>query len=425
MLLDQIRQYPVIDSHEHYTYPVLQEGFPRLLLDYALADLLSSAGKGASSFERRIFDSTLSVSQRAELIERQYAHIRHTSYGRMLFEGLRIISHYPEAPPENERMSISELLISSDQRLGQYTAEQWNSLLAERTTIETKIVDQFNTDCTDLILRGGLEIPRGDRLSFPLPSFHHLVTKGDIERLQRYTDEDIHSLDSYLTVFGDYLSRAAGFGVCAVKDQCAYYRSLRFPKSERSEAERLFGRIVSDPRDCLNAEEQLILENYLFHGQLRIIEQLGLPVQMHTGHMAGIRNDVSKANAIGLISVLEEYQNVHFDLFHGNWPYMDEYLFIGKNYPNVSLDLCWAHTIDPEYTRQFIIRAVKTIPSNKLIGFGGDSFHPAFTLVYERQAKEVIATSLEELVKSGWLTMTDAEELAHQMLYDTPKEIFL
>lgn len=42
-----------------------------------------------------------------------------------------------------------------------------------------------------------------------------------------------------------------------------------------------------------------------------------------------------------LLSVINDYKEVQFDLFHGNWPYMGEFLFLGKNYPNVHLDLCW------------------------------------------------------------------------------------
>ena len=45
--------------------------------------------------------------------------------------------------------------------------------------------------------------------------------------------------------------------------------------------------------------------------------------------------------------MLELHSEVVFDLFHGGWPFMGEFLFLGKNYPNVNLDMCWANTIDP------------------------------------------------------------------------------
>ncbi len=425
MLSEEIHAYPVVDTHEHYTFAVQEDAFPRLLLDYALSDLLSAASLSCDTFEKDIFSNQISIEERAAMISRQFEKIRFTSYGKMLLEALRLIHEFPEPVTDRSPGDVGTLLIGALKKLNTYGSERWDTLLDTYTTIEVKIVDQFNTDCTDLIMKGALAVSSRDRLSFPLPSFHHLIAKHDIERLCRYTDTDIHSLSRYITVFGEYLQQAVDFGVCTVKDQCAYYRSLDFPKVSHSEAEVLFDRILSNPLALLNETEQLVLENYLFHSQLQIIDSLKLPVQLHTGHMAGIRNDVRKANAIGLVSLLEEYRTIHFDLFHGNWPYMGEYLFVGKNYPNVSLNLCWAHAIDPEYTRELIRRAVKTVPYHKLIGFGGDTFHPAFTVVYERQAKQVIASTLDELVAEGWLGRSDSREIAHAMLYDNPKRSLL
>jgi len=85
---------------------------------------------------------------------------------------------------------------------------------------------------------------------------------------------------------------------------------------------------------------------------MEMAEELDLPVQIHTGHMAGIRNEISKTNAVHFTSVLQLHQNVKFDLFHGNWPYMGEILFLAKNYPNVHIDLCWVNIIDPYYLEE-------------------------------------------------------------------------
>jgi len=49
--------------------------------------------------------------------------------------------------------------------------------------------------------------------------------------------------------------------------------------------------------------------------------------------MAGIRNDIAKTNAVHLTPVLELHRDVRFDLFHGNWPYMGEYLYLARTTP--------------------------------------------------------------------------------------------
>ena len=63
------------------------------------------------------------------------------------------------------------------------------------------------------------------------------------------------------------------------------------------------------------------LDDYLFHAFMRMARDLDLPVQIHTGHMAGIRNDIVKTNAVGLTKAIELHRDVRFDLFHANWPY--------------------------------------------------------------------------------------------------------
>ena len=136
------------------------------------------------------------------------------------------------------------------------------------------------------------------------------------------------------------------------KDQSAYNRSLEYGNPNRAKAEEVFNWFMSDPRRVANYPDQSKpLDDFLFHQFLRMARDMDLPVQIHTGHMAGIRNDIAKTNAVGLTSVLELHRDVRFDLFHANWPYSGEILFLAKNYPTVAIDFCWANIIDPVYSR--------------------------------------------------------------------------
>lgn len=91
---------------------------------------------------------------------------------------------------------------------------------------------------------------------------------------------------------------------------------------------------------------------------MRFAAELDMPVQLHTGHMAGVRNRVDKANARHLATVLELHRDVRFDLFHGNWPYMGDLLFLVKNYPNAYLNCCWLPLIDPIYAQELLVRSI-------------------------------------------------------------------
>jgi predicted TIM-barrel fold metal-dependent hydrolase len=167
------------------------------------------------------------------------------------------------------------------------------------------------------------------------------------------------------------------------------------------------------------------LNDYLFHQFMRFARELDLPVQLHTGHMAGVYNRVDKANAAHLASVLELHREVRFDLFHGNWPYLGDLLFLGKNYPNVALDLCWLHIIDPDYAADLLERSVMVLPHTKVHGFGGDYGDvPEYVAGHLQIARENIAGTLARLVERGWLEEEQAVTLAADWLFNNPNRFF-
>ena len=131
------------------------------------------------------------------------------------------------------------------------------------------------------------------------------------------------------------------------------------------------------------------------------------------------------ANAAQLTSLLESNKNVRFDLFHGNWPYLGDLLFLGKNYPNVFLDLCWLHIIDPLYAIQMLKSSVMTVPHNKIHAYGGDySDAPHFSAAHLELARRNIAAALSDLIQMGWMEEEQALILAADWLYNNPNRFF-
>jgi len=108
----------------------------------------------------------------------------------------------------------------------------------------------------------------------------------------------------------------------AFKDQSAYERPLSYENPSYGQAEEAFNWFMEDPRRSLSYPDgNRPLGDYLLHQFMRMARDLDLPVQLHTGHMAGIRNEISKANAVHLTRLLELHRDTRFDLFHANWPY--------------------------------------------------------------------------------------------------------
>jgi hypothetical protein len=262
------------------------------------------------------------------------------------------------------------------------------------------------------------------RFAFSLPSFHNVHSKHDLMKYQKYLNRTVTCLDDYLKSFDNFLQKCVDFGIVCFKDQTAYRRSIAYANPTRDEAEKAFNAMMLNPREIIGDDRACALDDWLFHYAMRKAAQYNLPVQLHTGHMAGIRNDIVKTNASHLIPVIEMHENVRFDLFHGNWPYMDEYLFMGKNYPNVYLNLCWAHSMDPIYCVELMKRVIMTVPHSKLFAFGGDTGMIEWVAGYLMQAKDNAACALSELTESGWLTLDEAKQIALDWFFNNPNEFY-
>jgi hypothetical protein len=273
---------------------------------------------------------------------------------------------------------------------------------------------------------GSVAFPEKWRTLVSLPVLHPTTFASEtVEAVGEMADVWITSLEEFLEAVFVVLQRCIGRGAVGLKDQSAYRRVLAYGLPAHTEADQLFNRILADPRNTAGWPESKRLNDYLFHAYMRFARELDLPVQLHTGHMAGIRNRVEKTNAALLAPVLELHRDVRFDLFHGNWPYLGDLLFLGKNYPNVALDCCWLHIIDPEYASELLERSVLTLPHSKIHGFGGDYGDvPEYVAAHLRIARENIAATLARLVERGWLSEENAVSLAADWLFNNPNRFY-
>jgi hypothetical protein len=223
-------------------------------------------------------------------------------------------------------------------------------------------------------------------------------------------NQHITSLDEYLEAVYGVIQKCIEKGGIGFKDQSAYDRQISYDLVPKCEAEKLFNQVLSDPRSSLGWPEHKPLSDFLFHQFMRFARDLDLPVQIHTGHMAGNYNQVAKTNAAYLTSVLELHKGVRFDLFHGNWPYLGDLLFLGKNYPNVALDLCWLHIIDPDYSVE--LERASNLAAHKIHGLAAITDGPStLPLTWRLRAKTSLlpwrgwwrVAGWTRKMRSGWL----------------------
>ncbi len=405
---------PVVDCHDHSGACLATTADP---LAYIVGSYFQSDVHSVSSDAdvATMQDTTLPLETRWPVFERAWARTCYTGYARAVrlalarfcgvtavtLDGLR-----GYAPPDTTEPAVFE------------------GILAD-AGIAARVLDIWPD--TRKVLAGTLPLtPRG-RLAINIVAFHAVDSAESIQRVAAPLGRTVTCLDEYLDACREIFAGYQAFGAVAFKDQSAYTRSLTFANPTRGEAEAVFNALLADPRRKGGYPEALQpLDDYLFHACLRMARDLDLPVQIHTGHMAGIRNEITKTNAIQLTSVIEQHRDVRFDLFHANWPYSGEFLFLAKNYPNVSLDFCWANIIDPEYCRCLFRQALSSVPHGKIHGYGSDFGGEYVTQAWAHAAiaRENIAMALADLVEEEFFALDDAKAVAQAWLFDNPNAFF-
>jgi hypothetical protein len=422
-LYEQISAMPVIDCHEHLTgpeaRPPYKEPIAALVCGYMLNDLHSAAFGINDSDVARLEDHEVSTDEKWPLFERLWRATEHTAYARVTKLVLKNV--YGE----------SELTREALDRVAEKLADQTEEVYfrtIDEAGIQAMLVDvlEWLPQGLGSFLDGTKTFPDKWRPMISLPGMHPTTLNWEtIHHFGSLADQHITSLDEYLEAVFVVFQRCMEHGAIGIKDQSAYERSLSYDLTPKAEAEAQFNRVLADPRNSLGWPEGKPLNDYLFHQFMRFARDLDLPMQLHTGHMAGVYNRVDKTNAVHLASVLELHREVRFDLFHGNWPYLGDLLYLGKNYPNVALNLCWLHIIDPDYAAELLERSVMVLPHTKVHGFGGDYGDvPEFVAAHLAIARENIAGVLARLVERGWLEEEQALSLAADWLFNNPNKFF-
>ena len=406
---------PVIDTHEHFSGPGDQahntEPIASLVTGYVHSDIWSAAGAEAI---QKLQDPKVSTKEKWPLFQQVWAKTRHTAYAR-----------------------VTKLILANEYGVEEITLESLQSIagrlidLRDPAAFEARL-DRSHIRCclgnvwldVKAYLTGKAELHPRIKMLIRGPELHGVRNFDGVQNIAGWVGRRVTCLDEYVDALRELCIQMKARGAVGLKDQSAYGRIIQYDSGTRGEAERLFGLIMDDPRGGLGFPGAKPLDDYLFHALMRICRDLDLPVQIHTGHMAGIRNDVAKTNAAHFRSVLELHRDVRFDLFHGNWPYAGDWLFLGKNYPNVSLDCCWLHIIDARYARRVLADSITAVPHSKIHGFGGDYGQLEYACGHLVIARDNIAAALTEMVDDGWMGMDDARQVAADWLFNNANEFF-
>jgi hypothetical protein len=416
---EELRAYcetlPIVDCHDHSGEcgPQYKDAIQVIIAGYFHSDVhsaLSDAEMGA------LEDSSRSIEERWPILDKAWQRTCHTGYAMVTRRVLK--EFYDE-----QSLTLDTLLRMQDNLMDLTNPEKFESIL-EKANIAARVLDIWPD--VSKVLDSTLKLtPRG-RLAISLPAFHSIRSYTEVQERVAPLKRKVTSLDEYLAACREIFLGHKAYGAVTFKDQSAYTRTLDYGNPTRAEAETVFNWFMADPRRSAAYPDGIKpLDDYLFHEYMRMARDIDLPVQIHTGHMAGIRNDIAKTNAVFLTKVIEMHPDVRFDLFHANWPYGGELLFMGKNYPNVSLDFCWTNIIDPVYSQNLFKQALSSVPHGKIHGYGSDfggSVERAWA--HADIARENISIALSDMVELDYLDLDEAKSVARDWLFANANDFF-
>ena len=416
---DDLRGYletvPLVDCHDHSAAlgPKPTDAIKAVLDWYMRSDLQSASSDKAVEL---IFNEKIPLEERWPTLERAWNRTKYTGYAEVVRRAMR--RYYGE----------KELTLDALRRIQEKMIDFSDAANYERVLDDAKIVVRLEDIwAAPAAARGELVQPPRSRLIIGLPNYHAVCSWQEVQNCAAPLERTITSLDEYLAACLEIFTRCKAAGAVAFKDQSAYTRPIDYANPTRAEAEAAFNWFMEDPRRRLSYPDgNKPLGDYLFHQFMRMARDMDLPVQIHTGHMAGIRNDIVKTNAVGLTRLMELHQETRFDLFHANWPYSGELLYLGKNFPNVRLDFCWTNMVDPIYSQQMFKQAVSSMPHAKIHGYGSDLSSDVVCNAWAHAdlARDNIAIALAELVEMEYLGLDDAKEIAYAWLFGNANEFF-
>ncbi len=229
--------------------------------------------------------------------------------------------------------------------------------------------------------------------------------------------EKLSDLDNFLD---DYTQKCCETGMMVgFKIAIAYSRSLNIVDVSYKDANEVFSKLKQNKQVDIRP-----LSDYLIHKLFQRAEKLNTVVQIHTGYQAGNWQDIRWTDPCLLIPIFQKYKNIKFDIFHAGWPFSEKLGAIGKQFPNVWLNMCWAWSMNPVQMERTLNEWLACVPCNKIFAFGADVWSPFPMIGYAIQARNGIANVLEKKINSGEYDLNTAKFVAERIMHKNAEEFY-
>lgn len=417
--LDTIK---VVNAHEHQRWFPEYDGhvynfYTLLAHTYLQADLVSAGAPGLKTEDINNGDLDALWAAYGPYLD----FSRNTSYYSHFLAGFKLLYGFEDSFfTEGNVRTLSARIAENYSR-----REDWYEKAFRLAGFETMFVDQywdpFNTELDSRYFTLVFNI---NPLVYSIAS-REQSTKPDapaqtnIYRLAEEEGRPIGNLDDYLAAADRLLQKFKERNAVCLKNSMAYGRSLDYAEVSYEDASKLFSR----PSGSFSAAERKALQDFMFHWIVEKSIALDLPIQIHTGYLAGNGNVLENGRPAKLNNLFLKYREAEFVLFHGGYPWTGEYAALGKMFPNVSLDLVWLPQISREAAVRGLDEMLDTVPYNKFY-WGGDCHFIEESAGSFAFGKDVVAQVLAARVERGLMTGDLAREVARGIFRDNAVRFF-
>ena len=400
-LIKAMEAMQIVDAHEHLPPEHVRTSAKVdvfiLFSHYTRRDLVT-AGMGGGEYERML-DPEVPLDERWKSFRPHLENIRYGSYARPAFIAAKTFYGFDDITDENYR-ELSERMAAEN------TPGIYRRILRDACNIRVALTQAGRMDY-DLDLLVPL---------MPLDTYAVVRSAKDVREKTDRLGVPASTLDDYMELARMGLERWKSEGAAGIKIVVPPRMS-----PDRKEAAEIFHRVMAGLDPGVNLNGPNALRDFLAHHLFDLAAELEMVVAVHSGMWGDFRTLDPKL----MIEVFRQHTDTRFDLYHMGMPWVRETGVIGKNNPNVWLNLCWCHVISPRMTCAALDEWIDLVPMNKIIGFGGDYGRPVEKVYgHLMMAREDLAIVLGGRVDRGLISEEEAVALARKWLWDNPKELY-
>lgn len=411
LLENVVGKTPAVDVHTHIrpTEPAASDLGEVVFYHYILTEL-ETAGVSRAKLE-----SAKTADEKIALFTANQRLVSNTVTFWCLRRVLKTLGIEPEA----------ELTLAALTDAGRRVKDASSSGLWPREVL----VEQNNIQKTFLTLNATEALPDFDASLFAgtlrLDDILVDLSSATLDRLGSVSGINIGGLDSFERAISERLNSFAKSGGRAVT--AGMSTDEDFTCSGRSTAEKLFAKVRKN--EPLDLAERIALHSYTLCFCVSQARDLRLPVQL----LLGVRRPLPGNAAIPVLrqdlavrfaSLFNNFQDVSFDLLLSSVAHSQELIAVAKNYPNVSLAGHWWYAFSPPYIRSMLTERLLALPAVKLHAFFSDAYNVEWSTGKLALLRRELARVLAELIISGYMTESQAPDIAKLLLYENPARFY-